>query len=47
MVIRLVPGPDLATVLFLEGHEIVQVVNNKVVGDTGFEPVTSIVLGTA
>jgi len=29
MVIRLVLGPDLATVLFLEGHEIVLVVEKK------------------
>ena len=46
-VVRMLPGPNLGTVLdtpaILEGHEIAQVVEKKVVGDTGFEPVTSTV----
>jgi hypothetical protein len=41
------PSPKPVTVLVtpvvLPGRGIVQVVDNKVVGDTGFEPVTSTV----
>jgi len=35
----------LGTASFLEGSEITQVIENKVVGDTGFEPVTSTYVG--
>jgi hypothetical protein len=36
-------GTILGTIAVLPGKGIVQVVDNKVVGDTGFEPVTSTV----
>ncbi len=43
-VVGQLPGPSLGTVLgtpaILPGRAIAQVVDNKVVGDTGFEPVT-------
>ncbi len=43
----MLPGPNLGTVLgtphVLEGDQIAQVIENKMVGDTGFEPVTSTV----
>ncbi len=46
-VIRMLPGPNLGTVMgtpaILEGRAITQVIEKKVVGDTGFEPVTSTV----
>jgi len=46
-VVQLLPGPNLGTVLgtpaILPGKGITQVVEKKVVGDTGFEPVTSTV----
>jgi hypothetical protein len=44
-VVRQLPGWNLDTILetraILPGRGMVQVVENKVVGDTGFEPVTS------
>ena len=46
-VVSMLPSPKPVTVLVtpvvLPGKGIVQVVDNKVVGDTGFEPVTSTV----
>jgi hypothetical protein len=43
----MLPSPDMVTVLgtpvVLPGKGIVQVVDNKGMGDTGFEPVTSTV----
>jgi site-specific recombinase XerD len=46
-VVRQLPGPNLGTILdtkaILPGRAMAQVVDNKVVGDTGFEPVTSTV----
>jgi len=43
----MLPGPNLGTVLgtpnILEGDQIAQVIENKVVGDAGFEPATSTV----
>ena len=42
-VICMLPGPNLGTTSFLESSEITQVIEKKVVGDTGFEPVTSTV----
>ncbi len=46
-VVRMPPGPDLGPVLgipeALPGKGIVQVVENKVVGDAGLEPATSTV----
>ena len=46
-VICMLPGPNLGTALGTPkdfvAPEIPQVVDNKVVGDTGFEPVTSTV----
>jgi hypothetical protein len=39
----MLPGPNLGTTSFLESSEITQVIEKKVVGDTGFEPVTSTV----
>ena len=46
-VVRMLPSPNLGTVLgtpaVLEGRALTQVVEKKVVGDTGFEPVTSTV----
>jgi len=36
-------GTILGTIAVLPGKEIVQVVDNKVVGDRGFEPLTSTV----
>jgi hypothetical protein len=46
-VICMLPGPNLGKVLgitsLLEGSEIMRVIEKKVVGDTGFEPVTSTV----
>ena len=46
-VVSLLPSPNLGIVLgipvILPGSGITQVVDNKMVGDTGFEPVTSTV----
>jgi len=46
-VVSLLPSPNLGIVLgthaILPEKGITQVVDNKVVGDTGFEPVTSTV----
>jgi integrase len=46
-VVRQLPGPNLGTILdttaILPGKGITQVIEKKVVGDTGFEPVTSTV----
>ncbi|MBE9573082.1 MAG: tyrosine-type recombinase/integrase [Proteobacteria bacterium] len=46
-VVHQLPGTNLGTVMgtpaILPGKGITQVVENKVVGDTGFEPVTSTV----
>ena len=47
LLVCMLPGPNLGTALgtpyILEGGKIAQVIENKVVGDTGFEPVTSTV----
>jgi hypothetical protein len=46
-VVSMLPSPNLGTILdttaILPSKGITQVVDNKVVGDTGFEPVTSTV----
>jgi hypothetical protein len=46
-VVSMLPSPNMVTVLVtpavLPGKGITQVVDNKMVGDTGFEPVTSTV----
>ena len=46
-IICMLPSPNLGTVLgtpyILEGDQIAQVIENSMVGDTGFEPVTSTV----
>ena len=46
-VVSMLPSPNMVTVLvtpvILQGKGITQVVDNKMVGDTGFEPVTSTV----
>jgi len=46
-VVSMLPSPNMVTVWgttsFLEGSQITQVFEKKVVGDTGFEPVTSTV----
>ena len=46
-VVSLLPSPNMVTVLVTPSDfvapEIPQVVDNKMVGDTGFEPVTSTV----
>jgi len=46
-VVRMLPGPNLGTAVgthyVFEGVRIAEVFGKKVVGDTGFEPVTSTV----
>jgi hypothetical protein len=48
-VVNLLPSPNLGTILdtpiVLHGRGIVQVVEKKMVGDRGFEPVTSTMCG--
>ena len=45
--VSLLPSPNMGIILgtpyILEGDPIVQVIENKMVGDTGFEPVTTTV----